>query len=91
MIKWWQGLVLGLIQGLTEFLPVSSSGHLALAQSLFKGFAQPGVLFDVALHVATSLAVVVYFYQDFVSLFARNAVNEDAEMSGSGGLERLNL
>ena len=90
MIKWWQGLVLGAIQGLTEFFPVSSSGHLALAQSLFKGFEQPGVLFNVALHVATSLAVVVYFYKDLVGLLKLRAGSEEAEkMSGTGELKRF--
>jgi undecaprenyl-diphosphatase len=51
-------VLLGLVQGLTEFLPVSSSGHLALAQMLIPGFRQPGVLFDAMLHVGTALAVV---------------------------------
>ncbi len=51
-------LALGVLQGLTEFLPVSSSGHLALAQMVIPGFAQPGVLFDAVLHLGTALAVV---------------------------------
>jgi len=51
-------VLLGLLQGLTEFLPVSSSGHLALAQSLVPGFRQPGVLFDAMLHVGTASAVI---------------------------------
>jgi undecaprenyl-diphosphatase len=51
-------LLLGLLQGLTEFLPVSSSGHLALAQSLIPEFRQPGVIFDAMLHVGTASAVV---------------------------------
>lgn len=54
----WQAVLLGLIQGLTEFLPVSSSGHLALAQALIPGFRQPGVVFDAMLHVGTAAAVV---------------------------------
>ncbi len=52
--------LLGLIQGLTEFLPISSSAHLVIAQHLMD-FDQPGVLFDVVLHAATSLAVIIYF------------------------------
>mgnify|MGYP001822588727 FL=1 len=54
----WQAALLGVLQGLTEFLPVSSSGHLALAQMLIPGFEQPGVVFDAMLHVGTALAVV---------------------------------
>ena len=60
--------LLGLIQGLTEFLPVSSSGHLVLAQSLIPGFSQPGVLFDITLHMGTLLAVVFYFKKKLFSL-----------------------
>jgi len=58
LVSWWQGAILGLIQGITEFLPVSSSGHLALAQRLIPGFRQPGVAVDLMLHVGTALAVV---------------------------------
>lgn len=59
-LAWWQGLLLGLVQGLTEFLPVSSSGHLVLAERLV-GFVPPGVFFEVAVHVATLLSVVVAY------------------------------
>lgn len=62
-------LVLGLLQGFTEFLPISSSGHLVLAQSVIPGFSQPGVLFDITLHLGTLVAVCVYFWKDLVSLF----------------------
>ncbi len=56
-----QAVLLGIVQGLTEFLPVSSTAHLALAQRFLPGFAQPGILFDVLLHVGTLFAVLVYF------------------------------
>ena len=54
----WQAALLGVLQGLTEFLPVSSSGHLALAQMMIPGFEQPGVVFDATLHAGTAGAVV---------------------------------
>ncbi|RMF47586.1 MAG: undecaprenyl-diphosphate phosphatase [Deltaproteobacteria bacterium] len=59
---------LGLLQGLTEFLPVSSSGHLVIAQHFLPGFDQPGVLFDVLLHAATMLAVCLYFRRELTAL-----------------------
>jgi undecaprenyl-diphosphatase len=65
-----QAVLLGVLQGLTEFLPVSSTAHLALAQSLLPGFAQPGILFDVLLHVGTLAAVVVYFRERLVTTAA---------------------
>lgn len=64
----WQALILGAVQGLTEFLPVSSSGHLLLLRELF-GLGDAGVLFDVMLHVGTLLAVVVVFRRDIAGLF----------------------
>ena len=56
----WQGVVLGLVQGLTEFLPVSSSGHLVLVEHLL-GVKMPGVFFEVSLHVATLASVLVVY------------------------------
>jgi len=63
-----QAIILGIIQGLTEFLPVSSSGHLALAQQIMPGFKQPGLLLDVMLHVGTLVAVLAYFRKDLKDL-----------------------
>ena len=58
-----QGIVLGVIQGLTEFLPVSSSGHLVLGQHLF-GITEPALFFDVSLHVGTLCSVLIVFRHD---------------------------
>ena len=60
-------LLYGVIQGVTEFLPVSSSGHLALLPQILD-FKDPGVAFDLWLHVGTALAVIVYFYKDLIPL-----------------------
>ncbi len=59
----FEAMVLGIVQGLTEFLPVSSTAHLALVPWLM-GWSDPGLAFDVALHVGTLLAVTVFFRQD---------------------------
>lgn len=60
-------VLLGLIQGLTEFLPVSSSGHLALAQ-IFLGTQMPPLSYDLVLHVATMAATVMFFFKDILRL-----------------------
>lgn len=64
----FQSILLGIVQGMSEFLPISSSGHLILAPWLF-GFDDPGLSFDVALHVGTLLAVVAYFWRDWLNIF----------------------
>lgn len=71
----WEGILLGIIQGLTEFLPVSSSGHLVIAQGIMKGFHQQGVLFDVMLHVGT-LAAVFFFLRNDVSDILKSLLPE---------------
>jgi undecaprenyl-diphosphatase len=62
-----QAIALGVIQGLSEFLPVSSSGHLALVPWLL-GWEDPGLSFDVALHFGTLLAVLWYFRMEWLAL-----------------------
>lgn len=61
-------VLLGFIQGFTEFLPVSSSGHLALAK-IFFGMEMPPLSYDLVLHVATMAATVLFFFNDILSLF----------------------
>ncbi len=68
MSEWFTSILLGIIQGLTEFLPVSSDGHLVLAQSVLPGFAAPPLAFDVLLHGGTLAAAVVYFRRDLASM-----------------------
>lgn len=67
-----QSAILGLVQGLTEFLPVSSSAHLVILPRAL-GWAQPSVFFDVMLHVGTLLAAVVYFRRDIADMATKGA------------------
>lgn len=62
-----EAIILGIIQGLTEFIPVSSSGHLLLAHSAL-GVKETGLAFDVALHVGTLMALLLFFYKDILHL-----------------------
>jgi undecaprenyl-diphosphatase len=57
-------ILLGIVQGITEFLPISSDGHLAIVQHYLPNFEQPGLLFDVLLHVGTLGAILLYFQRD---------------------------
>jgi undecaprenyl-diphosphatase len=67
MIEWYQAIILALLQGVTEFLPVSSSAHLVLP-SLVLDWPDQGLAFDVAVHVGTLLAVLWYYRADLVSM-----------------------
>jgi undecaprenyl-diphosphatase len=63
----WQAVILGAIQGLTEFLPVSSSAHLTVIPHLL-GWRDMGIEFDIALHFGTLLAVLAYFFRDWLQI-----------------------
>ena len=66
-MDWIQAFILGILQGLTEFLPISSSGHLVLAQHIL-GVETPGILLEVVLHMGTLAAILIYFYDDIKQL-----------------------
>ena len=63
----FESILMGIIQGITEFLPVSSSGHLAIFKNLF-GLEDTGLVFDVLLHVGTLIAIFIVFYKDIWEL-----------------------
>ncbi len=96
-MEYWQAALFGLIQGLTEFLPVSSSGHLRVVEH-FAGLLEPQTGFDVALHMGTLVAILLFFWRDVADLAAApiraarglaagqgwQAVSGDAGMRGLG-------
>lgn len=64
-----EAVVLGLVQGLGEFLPISSSAHLVLVPWIFN-WNDPGLTFDIALHIGTLFAVIIYFWRDWLKLIS---------------------
>jgi undecaprenyl-diphosphatase len=66
-VSWFEAIVLGLAQGLTEFLPISSTGHLRIVPA-FAGWEDPGALFTAVIQLGTMLAVVLYFWRDLVRI-----------------------
>lgn len=78
-MTWIQVVVLAIVQGLTEFLPISSSGHLVLVPAFF-GWTDQGLAFDVAVHFGSLLAVCAYFRKDIIGL-----------LRGAGELATLRL
>ncbi|MDR4949196.1 undecaprenyl-diphosphate phosphatase [Neobacillus cucumis] len=70
MLTKLEALILGIIQGVTEFLPISSTGHLYLGRNLF-GLQEAGLLLDTMLHVGTLLAVFVFYKDEFVKILKK--------------------
>ncbi|MDO8507821.1 MAG: undecaprenyl-diphosphatase UppP [bacterium] len=85
----FQAIFLGVVQGITEVLPISSSGHLVLIPWIFN-FADPGLAFDVSLHIGTLLAIVIYFRKDWITItkgFFSGVKNKKFRLAG----EKLSL
>src|SRR6478735_2898956 len=78
-MSYLEAILLGVLQGLTEFLPVSSSAHLAIFPQIF-GLADPGASFTAVVQIGTELAVICFFWRDIlriVSAWARSLVNPE--------------
>ncbi|GAA1106637.1 MULTISPECIES: undecaprenyl-diphosphate phosphatase [Nesterenkonia] len=67
-MQWIEAIILGLVQGLTEFLPISSSAHLRIVGEFLPGAADPGAAFTAITQLGTELAVLVYFWRDIVRI-----------------------
>ena len=78
MISHFQAIVLGAVQGLAEFLPISSSAHLILVPWLLK-WQDPGLAFDVALHLGTLLALLIYYRDEWIAMARSVAGGQSAE------------
>jgi undecaprenyl-diphosphatase len=78
-MSWFESLILGLVQGLTEFLPVSSSAHLRLTAA-FSGWKDPGAAFTAITQIGTETAVLIYFRKDIariISAWFRSLTNKE--------------
>src|SRR5215471_13947982 len=84
----FQVIVLAVVQGLTEFLPISSTAHLFLTSWLF-GWQLEGLDFDIALHLGTLLAVLIYFFKDWLQIIGQGLglrIGSDQELKHNNGL-----
>src|ERR1041385_2064250 len=84
----FQAIILGIVQGLTEFLPISSTAHLILIPWLLR-WKDPGLAFDVALHAGTLAAVLIYFFRDWIQILGRGLgfrTDGDPELKRNQGL-----
>ena len=68
-MEWFEALILGVLQGLTEYLPVSSSGHLAIGSALFGIQGEDNLTFTIAVHVATVLSTLVILWKEIGWIF----------------------
>jgi len=83
----FEAILLGVVQGLTEFLPISSSGHLVIFQNLL-GFNEPEILFDICLHVGTLLAVCAVYLREIIAILG-TLLRLPAMLKSGGGFRQL--
>ncbi len=86
-MAWWQALILGALQGVTEFLPISSSGHLVIFQHFFhfeEGHNAQAIFFDGILHLGTMVAVLLYFRRDLQQLAQQWRSRSKASINTAG-------
>jgi undecaprenyl-diphosphatase len=79
-VSWFEAIILGVVQGLTEFLPISSSAHLLILSQLF-GWDDPGAAFTAVTQIGTEMAVIIYFRREIGAIlraWARSITNADA-------------
>lgn len=84
-MTWWQYLLLAIVQGIAEILPISSSAHLQIVRALM-GIGEPSVVFDIALHFASAIAVIIYYWKrlwqlasdSFLFVFKKDTTRESS-------------
>ena len=86
----YSSFIYGLIQGLTEFLPVSSSGHLALLPNILN-IADPGLIFDLSMHVGTAFSILIYFRKDIINHIGNIKLMVKSKLNNSRCYETANM
>ena len=70
-MEWYEALILGIIQGLTEFLPISSSGHLEIGSYILNTNPSDNLMFTVVVHIATAISIIYVFRNDILNILIR--------------------
>ena len=86
-MEWYEALLLGIIQGLTEFLPVSSSGHLEISSYLLNTDTSQNLFFNMMVHVATAFSILYVFREDIFKLIGEPYISSKSQkMKSKAGL-----
>ena len=89
MINYLSAIIFGIVQGATEFIPVSSSGHLLILHRFFPALVKDDLAFDVTLHIATLVALLWYFRHDVITLFSAWIKSVRGQKSNDGKIAWL--